>query len=180
MEKVKIKLNGGIMPKKATDGSAAYDLFCPRDCFLKFDISTGQGRGFINMGFQVQMPKNICMNIRPRSGFSVKGFEAKVVFYDEFGYVLHEKDNVRVDADVSIGLVDSDYVKDEIGVMYKVNSVNFQKPEINYSYYRIIVTEGTRIAQAQFEYVPEIELEKAAELDYSADRGGGFGHTGVK
>lgn len=179
-QKVKIKLNDGIMPKKATDGSAAYDLFCPKDTLLKFDICTGRGRGLIPLGFQVQMPIGICMNIRPRSGFSLKGVEAKVVFYDEFGYVVHEMDGVRVDADFSIGLVDSDYVKDEVGAIYHVNSLNFPKPKANYAYFRIIIPKGTRLAQAQFEFVPDIFLEKCDELDYSLDRGGGFGHTGAK
>jgi dUTPase len=177
MEEVKIKLNDGIMPKKATGYSAAYDLFCPKDMFLE---STPGARGLIPLGFQVQMPKNICMNIRPRSGFSLKGFEAKVCYYDEFGYIVHEEENVRIDADCSIGLVDSDYVKDEVGVIYRINNVDFRKPKARYAYFKIIVHKGARIAQAQFEIVPQIKLVSANELDYSNDRGGGFGHTGTK
>ena len=31
---VKIKLNGGVMPKKATKGAAAFDLYVPEDVEL--------------------------------------------------------------------------------------------------------------------------------------------------
>jgi len=176
MKEVKIKINNGIMPKKATDGSAAYDLFCPRDFIINGEEHV---RGVVPLGFQVQMPADICMNIRPRSGFTLKGFEVNVNYYDEFGHIVHEDTGVRIDADCKIGLVDSDYVKNEVGVLFQVNSLDFPKPNKRYAYFKFIIPEGTRLAQAQFEFVPSIEFIECEELDCSNDRGGGFGHTGA-
>lgn len=35
MQEVKIVLEGGVMPKKATEGAACYDLYVPEDFKLK-------------------------------------------------------------------------------------------------------------------------------------------------
>lgn len=162
MKEVKIKLNGGIMPKKATDGSAAYDLYVPEDVTF-----TRGMRKVIDLKFSMEIPRGYAATIQPRSGFSAKGMEVEVFniypFDDE---VTEEK---RIDADVIRGLIDSDY-RGSVGVIIKINEM----------YDEIRFKKGTRIAQMQIVEVPQVELIEVDELS-DTDRGeGGFGHTGTR
>lgn len=174
--KVKIKLNGGIMPKRASKGSSGYDLYCPKDMYLDYNPDT-EGRLIIKLGFSVEMPSNLEMQIRPRSGFSAKGIEVEVQYFDEFGFCVHQEEGVRLNADCLLGTVDSDY-RDEVGVIMRINSYGFKKPSARYSYFKVILRKGVRIAQAVFAEKPDIRLVEVDDLDMSNDRGGGFGHSG--
>lgn len=54
MLEVKIVLeDGATMPQKATEGAAAYDLYCPIDTRIK------RGRNVVPLGFRLQMPVGI-------------------------------------------------------------------------------------------------------------------------
>ena len=173
---VKIKLFGGFMPTKASKGSSGYDLYCPNDMYLDYNKNT-EGRLIVRLGFSMDMPKGYEFQIRPRSGFSAKGVEVDVQYFDQFGFCMHEE-SVRLNADVKLGTVDSDY-RDEIGVIMQINSFGFKKPDINYAYFKVILRQKTRIAQGVFNIVPQIMLKEVDELDMTNDRGGGFGHTGA-
>lgn len=74
MQEVKIVLECGVLPKKATKGAACYDLFVPEDFKLK------HGRQVLPLGFRMQLPKNMAAIIKSRSGFSSKGLE---VMYEQ-------------------------------------------------------------------------------------------------
>ena len=67
MEQIKIKLNGGIMPQKATKGSAAFDIYVPED------VEISHGRQVIDMKFAMEMPENKAALIKPRSGCTLRG-----------------------------------------------------------------------------------------------------------
>ena len=165
MTQVKIKLNGGIMPKKATDGAAAYDLYAPVDIAIK------NGRQIIDLKFSMELPRGYAATIQPRSGFSAKGIEVTKLFVDG-GRGAEVESGVRVNADVVRGLIDADY-RGNVGVIIKANIT--PKP-----YEVMMIKKGTRIAQMQIVAVPNIELVEAYELS-ETDRGeGGFGSTGVK
>ena len=157
MEQIKIKLEGGMMPKKATPFDAAYDVYVPEDTDLKI------GRQCIDLKFRMELPHGMAAFIRSRSGYSLKGIEATVVG------MIGEEYNVRINADVITGLVDEKY-RDSVGVL-----LNFHFYEGFYK--RIYLKKGTRIAQMQIVSVPETEMVEADELDMTDDRGGGFGHT---
>ena len=163
---VKIKLNGGIMPKKATAGAAAYDLYIPEDVMLI------PGRQIINLGFSMEIPQGYAATIQPRSGFSSKGIEVEE-YFDPFGGGA-DVSTVRVDGDVLRGLIDADY-RGNVGVILKINNI------ANYSdEFQQILKKGTRIAQMQIVEVPQAELIEVDELS-DTDRGeGGFGSTGSK
>lgn len=151
---VKIKLNGGIMPQKATEGAAAYDLYVPEDVVLE------KGRQIIDLKFSMELPNGYAATIQPRSGFSAKGMEA---------VMANTSTEERIDADVIRGLIDQDY-RGNVGVII-----------INRDYNdTLIVKKGTRIAQMQIIKVPDVELVEVEELS-ETDRGeGGFGSTGTK
>ena len=177
MTRIPIELNGGIMPTKGSKYAAAFDLYCPEDFELK------EQRHVVPLGFCIALPIGFKANIRPRSGFSAKGMEVEVRttwrHWDGDTYTASEKR--RIDADVLLGLVDSDY-RDTVGVIIKVYSlygVAAQRDEFDTIVENhVFLTRGTRLAQ--MEVCPgECELIEVPEIDREIDRGGGFGHTGV-
>lgn len=156
MEQIKIKLNGGIMPQKATKGSAAFDIYVPED------VEIGHGRQVIDMKFAMEMPENKAALIKPRSGCTLRGIE-----------VLNTVTGKThcIDAAVKIGLIDSDYRKN-VGTLLQVYDV----PVLGE---RWIIQKGSRISQMRIVEVPSVELVLAEMLSIT-DRDGGFGSTGVR
>lgn len=153
------------MPKKATEGAAAFDLYVPEDVVLK------NGRQIIDMKFSLELPHGYAATIQPRSGFSAKGLEATKVFVDG-SFSADAESGVRVDGDVIRGLVDEDY-RGSVGVIVKASIKG-------HPYEKMVVKKGTRIAQMQIVEVPQVELIEVEELS-ETDRGeGGFGHTGAR
>ena len=166
--KVKIKLNGGIMPKKAHPSDAAFDLYVPEDVVLQ------HGRQIIDLKFSIELPMGYAATIQPRSGFSSKGIEVEE-YFDPFGGGAADINTVRVDGDVLRGLVDSGY-RGNVGVILNIYSFG----AIYNEEYCHTLKKGTRIAQMQIVEVPQVELVEVEELS-EADRGeGGFGHTGAR
>lgn len=157
---IKIKLNGGIMPKKATPFDAAYDIYVPQDTPVIY------GRQKVDLGFALEIPHGYAAIIQPRSGCSLKGIE---------GIGIDKETPVRIDADVHIGLVDEKY-RGNVGVTLEVHDKDFDDSRGGISWF----SKGSRIAQMRIVEVPDTELIEVDELDMTNDRGGGFGHTGVK
>ena len=166
MEQVKIKLNGGIMPTKGSEFAAAYDLYVPENIELKY------GRQVIDLKFSIELPHGYAAIIQPRSGFTCKGMQVQAMIrnwcFMLFGIFSKEK---RVDADVVVGLVDEDF-RDNVGALVKSNYLPIFR--------KAIIPKGTRIAQMRIVQVPQSELLEVEELDMTKNRGGGYGHTGVK
>lgn len=178
--KFKKLLPGAVLPKKATDGSAAYDLYVPEDIIIK------PGRQVIPLGFAMEMEPGHEALVDPRSGFSSKGMEGYGVlhvttFTNHSGtfhifaqdidpsrpnkkYIALEPE--RFDCDVIEGKIDSDF-RDGTGVIVH-----------NRDRRTFLIKAGTRIAQMTFHKVEDVEWEQVEELSES-DRKGGFGHTGT-
>lgn len=147
METIKIKRlsEDALLPVRATDGAACFDLYTPREFAIQ------KGRNVIPLDIAIELPYGTYAEIRPRSGFSAKGFE------DVHG--------CRRDADVLHGVVDEDY-RNCVGVIVKSEDY-------------FVIAKGTRIAQMLIgNYVP-CEFVEVEELS-SSDRVGGFGSTGTK
>lgn len=149
--KVKFKkLNGeAIIPRKATGGSAAYDVYIPDD------ISVTSGRQIIPLGFSMEIPSGYEAKIEPRSGFSSKGMEG-----------LSGSKDGRFDADVIVGKIDSDY-RGNIGVI-----INNRSP------FEFLLKKNTRIAQMTFYKAEVAEFVETDTLSDSERGSGGFGSTG--
>lgn len=166
MEQVKIKLNGGIMPTKGSEFAAAYDLYVPEDTELKY------GRQVIDLKFSIELPHGYAAIIQPRSGFTCKGMQVQSMirhwWFMLLGVFSKEK---RVDADVIVGLIDEDY-RNSVGALVKSNYLPIFR--------KAVILKGTRIAQMRIVQVPQSELLEVEELDMTKNRGGGYGHTGVK
>lgn len=91
METIRIKKlsEEALIPVRATDGAACFDLYTPRE------IAIQKGRNVISLDIAIELPHGTYADIRPRSGFSAKGME------DVHG--------CRRDADVLLGTIDEDY-----------------------------------------------------------------------
>lgn len=186
--KVKFKrLNeGAVIPKKATPGSAAYDLCTAEDFIVE------PGRSIIPLGFAMETKPGYEALIDPRSGFSAKGMEGheilplweltvpggdkyKVAGFPEnpVGPNLHyygkfiSLEPKRFDCDVIEGKIDSDYRKG-VGVIVCSRMTS-----------PFLIKAGTRIAQMTFHKVETVEWEETDELS-ETERDGGFGSTGTK
>lgn len=159
---------GAIIPKRATEGSAAYDLYVPEDFLVK------RGRQIIPLNFAMEMENGYEALIDARSGFSAKGMEGYRVemLMTRNGYELVQVEMVhtnssRFDCDVIQGKIDADY-RDGVGVI-----INNRSP------YEFIIKAGTRIAQMTFHKVETVAWEEVEELSESG-RDGGFGSTGTR
>lgn len=165
-EKIVIELCGGRMPEKAHDSDAAYDVFTKEDVKV-YDWD----RCVIPLGFKIQLPKHLAAVIQPRSGMSYKGLYARREhFKGEFV-------DVRIDADVKIGLIDSGYTG-EVNAIIKTFGIG------SYLSRKIIIPAGTKIAQMRIVEIPNTELASGIikkEEDNDNKRGdNGFNSTGVK
>lgn len=154
------------MPKKATDGAAAYDLYVPED------VTLIGWRQVVNLKISIELPNGYAATIQPRSGFSAKGIEVEEHFTLDDGSIRTE--SVRVDGDVVRGLIDADY-RGEVGVILHFMSLYSNNERLHYT-----IKKGTRIAQMQIVQVPQIELVEADDLSDTERGEGGFGSTGAR
>lgn len=173
--KIKKLSDKAVMPKRATEGSVAYDVYVPEDTIVR------KGRQVIPLQFAIELPdKYYEAKIEPRSGFSSKGMEGYEVIHktaqkitptEGFKYETSEAEYAclepqRFDCDVLIGKVDSDH-RDSVGVI--VNNRDGRE---------FLVKAGARIAQMTIYKVPETEFVQVSELTETG-RKGGFGSTGT-
>lgn len=151
--KIKFLSEGAQMPTKADSGAAGYDLYVPKDTRLL------PGRNIVPLNFAIQLDHGYEATIRPRSGFSAKGFEC---------LTADKTQTVRINADVLLGTVDETY-RGSVGVIVKNN----QSEEY-------IIPKGSRIAQMVISQCYMGKLEQADELSETERGEQGFGHSGVK
>lgn len=165
-EKIVIELCGGRMPEKARDADAAYDVFTKEDVKV-YDWD----RCVIPLGFKLQLPEHLAAVIQSRSGMSSKGLYARREHFEG------EFVEVRIDADVKLGLIDSGYTG-EVNAIVKTFGIGSYLPK------NIIIPAGTKIAQMRIVEIPNTELVSGVikkEENGNKKRGdNGFNSTGVK
>lgn len=142
-----------VTPTRATEGSVGYDLYVPADTKIP-----AMSRVVIPTDIAIELPIGYEAQIRPRSGYSLKGIEGVSVGADN-------GKTRRFNADVLIGTVDADF-RNGIGVIIKNVDAAF------------IIKGGTRIAQMVINRVELPELIEVEELSDTARGLGGFGSTG--
>lgn len=156
--KIKLLSSGAKVPTKGSDEAAGYDLYAAMDTIIY------PGRNLIPTDIAIALERGTHAHIRPRSGFSLKGFEGYHLTDEEQGYLDYTE---RFDADVKQGTVDSDY-RNGIGVIVK-----------SYESQPFMVKQGTRIAQMVIIKHEEVDFEVVDELNETARGTGGFGSTGT-
>lgn len=142
-----------ILPCKADEGSAGFDLYAP------INVLIPSGRSVVKLKFAIELPHLHKAVIDPRSGFTLKGFEG-------YSDATFEGGCKRYDADVKHGLIDESY-RGEVGVLI----INRDKP--------FFLKRGTRFAQMVISKYSEVEFKVVDELSETSRGVGGFGHSGT-
>lgn len=166
MKQIKIELCGGKMPEKAHATDAAFDVFTREDVELVPYLRTA-----IPLGFKIQLPPHLAAVIQPRSGMSLKGMACK-------GRKRRGNIDIRIDADVLVGLVDCGYTG-EVCALLRVGCGS--TPELcSRGNHGIFIPAGTKIAQMRIVEVPSVKLVEGC-ISKDTERGdNGFNSTGVK
>ena len=174
--KVKKLHKDAIIPKRAHSGDAGIDLYALADTI----IEPGE-TALIKTGLAFELPPGYEMQIRPRSGITLKtklrvqlgtvdsGYAGEVgVIVDNNGRTtdgldLREGRTCPASCNQAITL-DGDYIP--TNEMYKA--------------FPYIIRKGDRIAQAVIQRLPDVELIEVEELGDSERGEGGFGSSGVR
>lgn len=162
--KINVEAQLSNFPRKAHEYDAAYDLCVAKSVELK-----PHSRVYASLGFKVQLPSNIKLNIMPRSGQSGKGMIVHVEFPVWLGGGAAR---VRVNSDVLLGLVDCGYGED-VKAIVKSGRWRMKHRIMRLIGFRFFLYPGDRICQGAFTYVPQINLEKGKVLGTR----GGLGST---
>lgn len=149
--KIKFLSKEAKLPTRADEGAAGYDLYVPKDTLIN------PGRNVVPLDFSIELDHSYEAQIRPRSGFSLKGIEG----------TRYAKTN-RFNADVIIGTIDETY-RGNVGVLI-----------YSHEYLQFTIPKGTRIAQMVIEKYYGKPLEVVDELSDTERGEGGFGHSGTK
>jgi dUTP pyrophosphatase len=156
-----------ILPRKAHESDAGFDLYAVEDTV----IEPGE-TALIKTGLAVELPEGFEMQIRPRSGVTLKT-------------------KLRV----QLGTVDCSYrgevgvIVDNIEVIDECNKrafvprgadgcliENYVTPTLLNTY---IIRKGERVAQAVIAKLPAVEICEVGELGETLRGEGGFGSSGV-
>ena len=167
--KIKRLRSDAVVPKYAYDGDAGFDLVAVKDVI----IEPGETK-LVPTGLAVELPPGYELQIRPRSGVTLKT-------------------KLRV----QLGTVDSSYrgeigvIIDNIAPVYLANGwgpalkgkaylIDGSKTDGNFVHGTYIIRKGDRIAQAVISAVPRVSFVEVDELSESKRGTGGFGSSGVK
>lgn len=154
-----------IIPKYAHEGDSGFDLVAVENVIIEPGKTVN-----IRTGIAVELPKGYELQVRPRSGITL-----------------------RTKLRVQLGTVDSNY-RGEIGVIvdninervmksfWEVETISndiiqIDSPRVQGSY---IIRKGDRIAQAVIAPVVQANFEEVDELSDSERGQNGFGSSGVK
>lgn len=180
MVNLKIQLCGGVIPTKAHEGDACFDLYAPET------TTVGIGRQVIPLGFKLQLPFQWCAHIRARSGFASQGMTVFLSCDKDF---LHP---IRLDADVITGIIDFGFTgvvgvilqcsghilktsDDWVRNILTARAKNMQTEEGWDG--NLVIRKGERIAQMAILPVPDVKFEEVEQIDDSERGDGGFGST---
>lgn len=176
METVVIeKVGDGTLPCKAHMGDAAFDVFTKED----YEVEANH-RYKIPLGFRMQIPPGYAFVNQPRSGMSLKGLPAVMECRRKNDGFTRDQDGlvrtreIRLDADVNIGLIDHNYTG-EVNALVSVHQA-YLYPTI----YKTYIPKGTKIAQIRFVHVPDVRMVQGEVRDNTERGDNGFGSTGEK
>lgn len=157
---VDIKLVGGYLPQKSTNGAIGYDLYTPDDVVIS------ERRTLIPMGFVIALPKNIEGKIETRSGCALRGICGYRVKRNIFGKQIISTKPDLFDADVVVGKIDPDYRGEAGVILHKSDKRKF------------VIPKGTRIAQMTFYRTKHMTFTQVSAVNDTSRGIGGFGSTG--
>ena len=146
-----------IMPRQATEGSAAIDVFAQEDTVIRSQAQ------LVNLGFSAEFsPDYVCMMFT-RSGNGIKR-----------GIALSN----------GTGIIDADYPDAWLAAPYihghGTENHKLQCPHENSTDREYLVKKGEAIAQLVFIRKEQMAVRVISERTYNTDRKGGLGSTDRK
>ncbi|EGT5447385.1 TPA: deoxyuridine 5'-triphosphate nucleotidohydrolase [Clostridioides difficile] len=162
--KVKKLNQDAIVPSYAKEGDSGIDLYTLKDTVIPAKSTVA-----IPTGIALEIPYGYEMQVRPRSGISLKGllFTRNVIVYDKMQPEKQIRKSFIVHPTVRLGTVDSGY-RGEIKII-TYNEEDFE----------ILIPKHTKLAQGVFQQVPRAILKVVDELTSSERGSNGFGSTGI-
>ena len=149
---IKVEADYSHIPKKANMTDAAYDLYTSKAVEAK-----PYKRMYIPLGFKIELPKNMAMLIQPRSGQSGKGMLAYAFFPKWLSWITGVPVKVRINADVILGLVDSNY-GGEVNAIVKFGKFRLKHRIMRLLGFKIIIVKESRICQGRLVTLPPAVL----------------------
>lgn len=163
-----------VIPQLATAQSAGFDLVAVEDVVIEPGDTVK-----IPTGLAFELPAGYEMQIRPRSGVTLKTklrVQLGTVDADYRGEVAVIADNIGVWGDYSDGtsetIANKVYIHEHDDVIDAIDNDYLIDGEY-------IVRAGDRIAQAVIQRVPTVKLTEVDELGETGRGAGGFGSTGT-
>ncbi|EML6501674.1 deoxyuridine 5'-triphosphate nucleotidohydrolase [Clostridioides difficile] len=163
--KIKKLSQDAIVPSYAKEGDSGIDLYTLEDTVIPAKSAVA-----ISTGIALEIPYGYEMQVRPRSGISLKGilFTRDVTVCDKEQLKKQIRKSFVVHPTVRLGTVDSGY-RGEIKII-TYNEENFE----------ILIPKHIKLAQGVFQQVPRAILKVVDELTNSERGNSGFGSTGIK
>lgn len=182
--KVKKLHKDAIIPKRAHASDAGFDIYALEDMV----IEPGE-TALVKTGLAFELPEGYEMQIRPRSGITLKtklrvqigtvdaGYRAEVGVIVDNSHI--PKLNYRV---TELLLVDNSSTRTEVALVRthsygrRVYYEEGHRKVVDGTY---LIRKGDRIAQAIIQRLPDVNLIEVDSLGDSERGAGGFGSTGV-
>lgn len=164
--KIKKLRPDAVIPQYAHKGDAGFDLVAVEDVI----IEPGETK-LIPTGLAFEIPQGYEMQIRPRSGISLK---------------------TKLRQSNCIGTIDAGYRGEVKGMFDNISTDNWSNmarfidnkydhdSKDKYAPGTYIIRKGDRIGQGIIQRVPDVTLVEVNELSDSERGAGGFGSSGVK
>lgn len=157
-----------VMPSYAHEGDSGLDLYTVEDVTI-----AANGTGIAPTGLAVALPPYTEMQIRNRSGITIKGCKCYVVKPvidtvddNRMKFKEHREESMCYER-VMLGTVDGPY-RGEIGVMV-----------YNQEKVAVTIPKGTKLAQAVICPIIIVDVEEVDELPETSRGGNGYGSTGI-
>lgn len=143
------KFPDAIVPTRATEGAACWDLYALTDYFL----SASRSRTIVYTGIDIELPPGFVGLVCSRSGLAA----------NEGIFVLNAP-----------GVIDEDY-RGELKVILGLQPKDINWPKLE----PIHIPKGSRVAQLMVLPLPQLMVEEVTELSTTDRGEGGLGSTGL-
>jgi dUTP pyrophosphatase len=169
--KVKRLNDEAVLPKYARDGDAGFDLIATEDVIIEPGVTM-----VVPTGLAFELPPGYEMQIRPRSGVTLKTKLRVQLGTIDSGYRGEVKvivDNVNRDNDI-----EEDFLLDISDGL--VSALEYLGAWNSFESGSYIIRKGDRIVQAVIAPVETAHFVDSDNLEESMRGSGGFGSSGVK
>lgn len=180
MERLQVKIKrlhpDAVIPKYAHEGDAGFDLVAVEDVV----VEPGE-TAKVPTGIAIELPPGYELQVRPRSGISLRTKLRVVLGTVDAGY----RGEIGVIVD---NIAQKEYYcrgkNQELGVLYDENAIGIDGRESvtgkSHPAGTCIIRKGDRIAQGVIAPVSTADFVEVEKLSDTTRGNGGFGSTGVK